>query len=163
LNNTLYPKLLLGLGQTLSYRSTIFRGKAYNPQDPQLNRVQQSVIASRESRTRPDRRHSTERQTLPIALDREMGVKPLRHSHPVRLRQQQRTVIDALCDDSRFLMQPQRLDSIRDFPPNCPNSKYQSEDYRKQGTLLRLSHLLRRRQGDLEGRKWGGTLPLWAR
>jgi hypothetical protein len=75
---------------------------------PRLN-VNESVIASRENRTEPDRRDSPKRQALPVAMSRKMGVQYFGQSHPLHLRQQQRNVIDALGDDRWFVIHPQSL------------------------------------------------------
>jgi hypothetical protein len=86
--------------------------------------MDEPMLPSREHRTQPDRRHSTEGQTLPVAMGRTMGVKQRRSSHPVPLRQQQRHVIDALGENVQFLMPPQSLTPSGLYLQICPNGKH---------------------------------------
>src|SRR5262245_32588410 len=85
--------------------------------------MDEPVVTSRKNRTQPDCRHSTEGETLPVAMGRKMGVKQRRQAHPFHLRQQQGHVVDALCDNALYLMHPQSLTQSGIYLQICPNGK----------------------------------------
>jgi hypothetical protein len=96
--------------------------RAWSLSHPGLN-MDQPVITSRENRTQPHGPHSTEGEALPVAMGWKVGVKQRRQSHPFHLRQQQRNVVDALCDDALYLMHPQSLTQSGISLQICPNGK----------------------------------------
>src|SRR5467141_535869 len=85
--------------------------------------MDEPVVTARENRAQPDCRYSTEGETLPVAMGRKMGVKQRRQSHPFHLRQQQRNVVDALCDNALYLIHPQSLTQSGIYLQICPNGK----------------------------------------
>jgi hypothetical protein len=68
-----------------------------------------AVVTPGQNRAEPDRAHPAQAETGPVAVGGKMGVSQRRQTHPLHLLKQQRNVVDALCDDSRYLMHAQSL------------------------------------------------------
>jgi hypothetical protein len=76
--------------------------------DPGFNR-HHAVVPPGQHGAEPDGAHPAQAETCPVAMGGKMGVSQRRQTPPLHLFDQQRNVVDALCDDVGYFMHAQSL------------------------------------------------------
>src|SRR5713101_7402029 len=71
--------------------------------------MHQAVVTPGQHGAEPDGTHPAHAETCPVAMGGKMGVEQRRQTHPLHLFDQQRNVVDALCDDVGYFMHAQSL------------------------------------------------------
>jgi hypothetical protein len=71
--------------------------------------MDEAVIASGQNSTQPDGADPTQTEPIPVAVREKMGVDQRRQFHLLHLLEQQRNVVDALCENIGYLIHTQSL------------------------------------------------------
>ena len=66
-----------------------------------------AVVTPGQHGAKPDGTRPAHAETGPVAMGGKMGVSQRRQTHPLHLFNQQRNVVDALCDDGGYFMHAQ--------------------------------------------------------